>query len=133
MILVPVRVAPSAIEGNGLVAVQPIASGTPVWRFQPGFDQAFSPDAFEALPEPARVHLRHFAWARAGDRHWILSGDLACFMNHSATPNTGVAPDATDTEVTVALRPIAAGEELTCDYFAFDLEAPSKLPPRPMP
>lgn len=131
MILVPVRVAPSAIEGNGLVAVHAIARGTPVWRFQPGFDQAFSPDSFEALPEPARAHLRHFAWARAGDRHWILSGDLACFMNHSPDPNTGVEPDARDTAVTVALRPIAAGEELTCDYFAFDHEASFKLPPRP--
>jgi SET domain-containing protein len=29
--------------------------------------------------------------------------------------------------VTVALRDLAAGEELTCDYHAFDAEAPAKL------
>ena len=71
--------------------------------------------------------MRHFAWMRRDDAHWILSGDLACFMNHAAAPNTGVPTDASDPELTVTLRPIAAGEELTCDYFAFDAQAHAKL------
>ena len=48
-------------------------------------------------------------------------------MNHSSTPNTGVLPGADDPGLTVTLRPIAAGEELTCDYIAFDAEAATKL------
>jgi hypothetical protein len=80
MLLIPVRVGPSAIEGNGLLAAVDLPAGTPVWRFQPGFDQAFAPRDFEALPAIARAHLRHFAWMRRDDAHWILSGDLACFM-----------------------------------------------------
>jgi hypothetical protein len=131
MLLIPVRVGPSAIEGNGLLAAVDLPAGTPVWRFHPGFDQAFGPRDFDALPAMAQAHLRHFAWMRRDDAHWILSGDLACFMNHAAAPNTGVPTDASDPEVTVTLRPIAAGEELTCDYFAFDAQAVAKLGPSP--
>lgn len=131
MLLVPVRVGPSAIEGNGALAQVELPPGTPFWRFEEGFDRAFSPSEFERLPAQAQAHLRHFAWVRRDDGHWILSGDLACFMNHSATPNTGVLPGAADPGLTVTLRPVAAGEELTCDYFAFDAEAAAKLRPVP--
>lgn len=127
MILVPVRVGPSSIEGNGLFSLQDLPAGTPIWRFQPGFDRAFSPAEFDKLPEPARRHLRHFAWLRVEDGSWILSGDLACFMNHSSRPNTGMAPGSPDSGTTVTLRPVAAGEELSCDYFAFDQAAAEKL------
>lgn len=127
MLLTPVRVGPSAIEGNGLLAAADLPAGTPVWRFHPGFDQAFAPRDFDALPAIAQAHLRHFAWMRRDDLHWILSGDLACFMNHDGNPNTGVPPGASDPGITVTLRPIAAGEELTCDYFAFDAQAHAKL------
>lgn len=127
MLLIPVRVGPSAIEGNGILALADLPAGTAVWRFQPGFDRAFSPSEFEALPAIAQDHLRHFAWVRSADQHWILSGDTACFMNHDPVPNTGIPPDATDAEVTLTLRPIAAGEEITCDYFAFDARAGDKL------
>ena len=127
MLLIPVRIGPSAIEGNGILALQALPAGTPVWRFHPGFDRAFSPSEFEALPRIAQEHLRHFAWVRGDDGHWILSGDTACFMNHDSVPNTGIPPGTVDTEVTVTLRAIAAGEELTCDYFAFDARAGDKL------
>lgn len=127
MILVPVRVGPSQIEGTGLFALQALPAGTPFYRFEPAFDRAFSTAEFDQLPEPARRHLQHYAWQRRTDLAWILSGDLACFMNHSASPNTGVPADAVDPETTVTLRAIQEGEELTCDYFAFDHAAPGKL------
>ncbi|MFN0068639.1 MAG: SET domain-containing protein [Limisphaerales bacterium] len=127
MLLIPARVGPSAIEGNGLFAVVPIPAGTPVWRFQPDFDRAFVPAAVAALPPPAREHLARFAWFRRDDGHAILSGDHACFMNHADLPNTGLPPGAVDPETTLALRDIAAGEELTCDYRAFDAAAAEKL------
>jgi len=47
-------------------------------------------------------------------------------MNHSDRPNVGMNPSGTAD--TVALRAIAAGEELTCDYRTFDLEWQEKLP-----
>ena len=126
MILIETRVAPSAIHGLGLFSGQPVLRGTPIWKFQPDFDREFSPAQFAGLPLPAQQHLRWFAFLDAAG-HWILSGDHACFMNHSPTPNTGALPTAESPVVTVALRNIAAGEELTCDYFAFDAAAGAKL------
>lgn len=125
--LVPTRVAPSSIHGLGLFATQQILKGTPLWRFDEGFDRAFTPAQFDALPCSAQDHLRWFAYFDEGRHAWVLSGDHTCFMNHSAEPNTGAPPGAAIPVTTVALRNIAAGEELTCDYFAFDREARQKL------
>jgi SET domain-containing protein len=127
MMLIPTRVRPSAIHGLGLFTVEPVSAGTPVWRFLPGFDQEFSPEQFAGLPTLAQAHTRWFSFVNRQDGHRILSGDHACFINHSANPNTGAPPAAVPPVTTVALRDLAAGEELTCDYFAFDADAPSKL------
>ena len=131
MMLVPTRVRPSAIHGMGLFALDAIPAGTPIWRFEPGFDREFSPREFAALSAEAQKHLRWFAYVDRTTGGWILSGDHTCFMNHAPTPNTGVGGGAESTAtgavVTVALRAISAGEELTCDYRAFDAEADAKL------
>lgn len=129
MMLVPVRADRSPIHGLGLFALQPIPAGTTVWRFLPGFDRAFGPAEFAALPEPARRHLQHYGWLDAARREWVLDGDLAIFMNHAPEPNTG-APFATGpAPETIALRSIAAGEELTCDYRTFDAAPKPVTPP----
>lgn len=127
MMLVRTRVAPSAIHGMGLFAVGAIPYGTPVWRFQPGFDRAFSPEAMAALPAAAQAHLRWFAYLDLSSGSWVLSGDHTCFMNHAALPNTGALAHATEPITTVALCDIAPGDELTCDYRTFDAEARQKL------
>ncbi len=131
MMLIKARVQPSGIHGMGLFAGEAVAKGMAVWRFEAGFDGEFSPAQFAALPGEAQSHLRWFAFVDAGSGNWVLSGDHACFMNHAATPNTGALPDAVPPVTTVALRDIATGEELTCDYFAFDAEATVKLPAWP--
>lgn len=125
--LVRTAVQASLIHGLGLFAAEPIPRGTPIWRYEAGFDQEFSPDQVSALPPLAGAHVRWFAYFRKEDGFAVLSGDHACFMNHSATPNTGAARDAMPPVTTIALRDIAAGEELTCDYYEFDAEAKAKL------
>jgi uncharacterized protein len=127
MLLVETRVAPSPIHGLGLFAVVAIPRGTPIWRFQPGFDRDFAPSEAAALPQITQAHLRWFSYVRPEDQHFVLSGDHACFMNHSAAPNTGVPRETHPPVTTIALRDIAPGEELTCDYFTFDTDAPVKL------
>jgi SET domain-containing protein len=127
MMLVKTRVAPSGLHGLGLFAVEAIARGTPIWRFERGFDHDFSPDQVAALPPLAREHTRWFSFVHRDTGRVILSGDHACFINHSPNPNTGAAPGAAPPVTTVALRDIAAGEEITCNYFAFDADAPRKL------
>ena len=129
MMRVKCRVGPSPIHGMGLFAVSPLARGTPIWHFESGFDHALTRETVAALPGLAREHVHHFAWVRPDDGHWILSGDHACFMNHSENPNTGLSSDEGVSVPTVALRDIAAGEELTCNYFSFDADAPRKLSP----
>jgi SET domain-containing protein len=120
MLLVRTRVAPSPIHGLGLFAAEAIAAGTPVWRFQEGFDHAYTRAEFAVLPAPAREHLRWFSYFDSARDALIKSGDLCCFMNHAESPNTGMPPGRSDGAETVALHDIAAGEELTCDYHAFD-------------
>ncbi len=127
MMLVRTRVAPSDIHGMGLFAVEFIPRGTPIWRFEPGFDREFTPEQFSGLPSEAQAHLRWFAYMDRESGAWVLSGDYACFMNHSLDPNTGAPVGATPPIVTVARRDIAAGEELTCDYLAFDAKGKAKL------
>lgn len=127
MLLVRTRVAPSRIHGLGLFVVEAVPAGTPVWRFQPGFDRELPPEVVAAWPAPAREFVEHYGYRRKHDGVWVLSGDHACFMNHAVPPNTGTPSDPPDAPWTVALRDLAAGEELTCDYFAFDAEAARKL------
>ncbi len=127
MMLVKTRVGPSGIHGNGLFAVEPIPRGTPIWRFEAGFDHEFAPEGWARLPEPARSHVRWFCFVSKLDLHVILSGDHACFINHSETPNTGAPPDAVPPVTTVALCDIGAGEEILCDYRAYDADTPWKL------
>lgn len=127
MMLVRTRVAPSAIHGLGLFAVDAVPLGTPIWRFEPGFDREFSAEQFAALPPEAQAHLRWFAYLDKSTAGWVLSGDHTCFMNHSPEPSTGAPPGATPPIITVARRDIAGGEELTCNYWDFDAEAEQKL------
>lgn len=125
--LIKTRVAPSAIHGMGLFTVEPVKRGTPVWRFEPGFDHDFSPSAFAALPRLAQDHTRWFCFVSKVDGHVILSGDHACFINHSAAHNTGAPAEAVAPVTTVALRDLATGEEITCDYWSYDADTPWKL------
>ena len=129
MLLIRTQVRPSAIHGLGLFTVAAVVRGTPIWRFEPGFDRVFEPAQLAALPSLVRDHLAWFAYVRLMDGARVLSGDHCCFMNHATSPNTGMPPHADADGHTVALRDIAAGEELTCDYFAFDAEAAAKLAP----
>ena len=132
MLLLPVELRPSAIHGLGVFAASNVPPGTPVWRFCAGFDAELTAEFVDALPGPARDHVLWYAWWHPQRQRWVLDGDHARFMNHSGNPNTGVPPGA-DPGVTIALREIAAGEELTCNYHAFDGKSGEKLPPRGSP
>lgn len=127
MMLIETQVRPSGIHGMGLFTVKFVPRGQPIWRFEPGFDQDFSPARVAALPPLTRDHLRWYSFVSQINGHFIRSGDHACFINHSATPNTGAPPDAQPPVVTVARRDLAAGEEITCNYFDFDADVFWKL------
>jgi hypothetical protein len=94
MMLIETRVRSSAIYEMGLFTVAFVPRGTPVWRFEPGFDHDFSPAQFAALPPLAQKHTHWFCFVSRETGHVILSGDPACFINHAPTPNTGALPSA---------------------------------------
>jgi uncharacterized protein len=126
MLLVPAIVKPSPIHGLGAFAVQPIAEGTVVWRFTPGFDLDLDPAEVERQPEHFRKVLLHYGYLDKRLQRYILCCDDARFINHADEPS--LASDFMQDRygVEVAARDIAAGEELTVDYGL--LEALSPLP-----
>ncbi|MEA2875288.1 MAG: uncharacterized protein QOF14_484 [Hyphomicrobiales bacterium] len=120
MLLVPTRLAPSAIHGFGVFAVAPIAKGAAVWRFAKGLDMEFSPDIVPTLPAHVQEFFSHYGYLDRNVNRIVLCFDDARFVNHSDTPNvaTDYAQDLYGLDV--ALRDIAAGEELTMDYAGFE-------------
>jgi SET domain-containing protein len=126
MLAVDNYLAPSALHGLGVFTRVRIAKGQMVSRFKAPFDLEFPPAMLAGLNPQERKYLKTYAYLSRFDGVYILTGDNDRFMNHSDTPNVGINPDGTAT--CLALREIAAGEELVCDYREFDLEWPEKLP-----
>jgi hypothetical protein len=126
MLAVENYLAPSALHGLGVFTRVPIAKGQLVSRFKAPFDLEFPPAMLADLNAQERKYLKTYAYLSRFDGVYILTGDNDRFMNHSEAPNVGMNPDGTST--CLALRDIAAGEELVCDYREFDLEWPEKLP-----
>jgi|SRR5947209_11250555 len=123
MLLVPTRLAPSTIHGFGVFAAAPIAQGMPVWRFAKGLDMEFAPDIVRTLPEHVRDFFARYGYVDRNLQRIVLCFDDARFVNHSDTPNvtTDYAQDPYGLDV--ALRDIAAGEELTMNYEGFEQRA----------
>lgn len=126
MLVISVELRPSPVHGLGVFAVAPVATGAIVSRYAPPFDVEFDAAALTALGAAARAYLARYSYRSRFTGRYILPGDHDRFMNHADQPNVGMNPDGSYT--CIALRDIAAGEELTCDYRAFDTEWSQKLP-----
>jgi uncharacterized protein len=104
----------SAIAGRGLVAVAPIARDEVV-AIKGG--HIVDTARLRSLPE----RLRNSEIQIADGFHLAALDDaeyeaVMLFLNHSCEPNVGFAGNI----VLVAMREVAAGEELTTDYALFD-------------
>jgi SET domain-containing protein len=117
MMIVPTYVGPSEIEGIGVFAAEPISAGSVIWTFDDRFDHLFDENDIAGMDDLQREFVRRYGYP-----HMIREGltvvefDNGRFMNHAKSPNT----DFTDANVGWAIRDIAAGEELTCNYSEFD-------------
>ena len=115
MLRVKTYLAPSAIEGIGLFAAEPIRSGQLIWKFYEPLDLKVD---LRTIPDPdefVRDCVLRYGYQPGEEPVYIICGDNARFMNHSPTPN---ADDIGD--ITLARLDIAAGEEITCNYARFD-------------
>ena len=107
MLTVITYVAPSAIEGVGVFAAEPIAKGRVISCFDEAFDRLIPRDAYENAPPFLKTLLDRYAFPHPGNLDLIVyEVDNSRFMNHSSAPNTDFSN-------------FAAGEELTCDYNSF--------------
>ena len=117
MLRVKTVVKQSSISGLGLFAVEPIERGRVTWVFDATIDQRIGAEDLNRLPEVARQFLvRYGFFSKDGATLFHCADDLR-FINHSAAPNIGSTPFKDR-----ALRDIAAGEELTCDYAAYEAD-----------
>ncbi|MBM3764097.1 MAG: SET domain-containing protein [Acidobacteria bacterium] len=121
MLRVKTELRSSPLHGLGCFSARAIARGEVVWRFDEGLDVVVEASALDSLPHTTREFLKVYGYALDGAI--VLCGDHARHMNHSADPNVIEIDDGSN----VAARDIAAGEELTCNYFEFDALAGAKL------
>ncbi|HWY10448.1 MAG TPA: SET domain-containing protein [Bacteroidia bacterium] len=115
----------SKISGMGLFADEDIPKGTTVWKFEPNIDVLLSKQEIEKLTDASKEQVYNYAFLDVDHKKYMLCGDDARFFNHSDNSN------CTDefSNITVALRDIKAGEELTVNYKKFygDMEKQPEL------
>lgn len=117
----------SPIDGLGLFAAHDIKKGTVIWRYDPIFDLTVSRAEIDRLPEPCRRQVLKYSYRSGVDDRYVVGIDDSRYMNHSEKPTTGEDFSVDPRGVTVAIRDIKAGEELTTNYFEFDLDAAEKV------
>lgn len=110
----------SAVDGVGVFAIRDIPKGCREMFSKPDAPEdwiALSRDEVGALPEHARLLIENYCLFDDEQyfvpREGFTKMDLACFLNHSDTPNIVSIDDGAYFE---ALRDIAAGDELFIDY-----------------
>ncbi|MGO4835764.1 SET domain-containing protein [Rhizobiaceae sp. 2RAB30] len=116
MLLVDVYIAPSPIQGIGVFSKGAIPKGSLVWQLDERFDRLIPVELYESQTGPVKSYLDRYCYPRRSDPNYVVfEADDARYMNHSDGPNC----DFSHGDVAHALRDIAAGEELTCDYNVF--------------
>lgn len=115
MLIVKTKIGPSKIDGIGLFAVEDILKGTMIWKFDPKIDRLLSEEEIARLAEPLQERFHNYAFFDKKYCKYMFCGDDGRFFNHSDNPN---CDDGID-DVTIALRDIKEGEELTVNYRSF--------------
>jgi SET domain-containing protein len=124
MMLVCTSLRPSGIHGLGCFAEERIEKGQVVWIFDERIDRRIPVSDLPSLPEAVQEFLEIYAYAEIyeGEKVLVLCGDHGKYMNHADKPNL-----LDDSVRNIAARDIEPGEELTCNYYLFDLDVGTKL------
>jgi uncharacterized protein len=117
MMLVKTYLALSQIQGLGVFAGEPVPRGGQLWVLNPKFDIFVHPSELAALPSHMHDFVARYSYPHleVGEVR-VVDCDDGKFMNHSDRPNT----DFRIFDRGFALFDIAAGEEITCNYYEFD-------------
>ena len=117
MMLFRTFLAPSEIQGLGVFAGEFIPCGSQMWVLNPTFDILVQASELAMLPAHMHDFVTRYSYPHLdmpGVR--VLDCDDGKFMNHSERPNT----DFCVFDRGYALTDIAAGDEITCNYYEFD-------------
>lgn len=104
--------------GYGVFATQDIPRGTFLWVLD-YFDRILTPADVGALQPQLRTIVDRYSY-QAADGNFVFCWDFGRYMNHSCEPTSRGVGDAFE----VAVRDVAAGEELTCEYGTLNLLSP---------
>jgi len=96
--------------GLGVFATESIPRGSITWVRDP-LDQVLTPAEIAALPALCTADLEHY-FCHGRDGNYLLCWDIGRYVNHSCEPNCF----STEWGFEIAVRDIAAGEELSNDY-----------------
>ena len=123
VLLIKTRIKPSAIHGIGCFTEEKILKDQVIWEFDERIDLRIPVSELPNFPAPIQEFLNMYGYGAMynGQEVLILCGDHSRHFNHSDQPNL------VDTDFqTIAAKDIEIGEELTCDYYSFDLHADKK-------
>lgn len=124
MYVVPIKVAKSEIDGNGVFAKEAIPKDAVVWLYKDGHDLTLTPDEYEQLSPERKKILEKTAYLSPWSGLWVFppDNDPAQFTNHSPENNLSVVYDSeVSTEpYFIANKDIKAEDELTNNYHEFD-------------
>lgn len=90
-----------------------------VYKTSPDFDVDISDVDFQKLDTFSREQIRHYGYVDKRNGRWRLVFDDIRFCNHADVGNISVDTAATEYQL-IAVRDIAAGEELLQDYREFE-------------
>src|SRR6185436_12495741 len=116
MLLVETYIDKSPVQGIGVFAKRAIAKGTTIWALDQRFDRLIETELYESLTGPVKDYLDRYAYPlRSDPRYIVFEADDARYMNHSDDPNC----DFGHGDAAYALKDIAPGDEMTCNYNVF--------------
>lgn len=122
MLLIKTKLKQSPIHGFGVFAEEFISKGTKIGQWIEGIDVTIDPDTVHKLNDVAKSAIIHFGYLDNIVHKYKLNADNMRFFNHSNDPNT-----FQDSDCDYSVKDICAGDEITCNYYIFDLEAQQKL------
>ncbi len=132
MYTIDVTIGNSPIHGKGVFTPQPIKKGMIVWKYDPKYDLALTPAQYEKLDAEERERFAHSAYLSPWTGLWICppKDDPSNYTNHSPENNLTVKFDeaVSPEPYFVTNRDIIAGEELTNNYYEFDLLTQQEKP-----
>ena len=116
--LVDVDFRRSALHGIGVFADKPIAAGTRIWQVDRSMHVADAATLAALRPADLRLAL-HGGYLHKPSDLFLWYSDGMQFMNHRPAPGANIGLGfwpKLEEDHTIALRDIAAGEELFEDY-----------------